>query len=207
MADKLSVYNEALRHVRQRALASLTEEGKARRALDREYNNSVDDVLSKGLWNFAFKKVEISADTDLDPNFGLDYAFTKPDDYVRLASISDSPELESGLLRYDDDKDNWYADVDTIYVKYVSNDTAYGYSINDWPRPFAKAVAADLAEKVALEITGDVSIRNSAVVIARDELHEARRLDAVDERVKFAPAGTWTTRRFGARRRSKRDRM
>jgi hypothetical protein len=200
MADKLSVYNEALRYMSQRSLASLTEEGKARRALDREYNNAIDDVLADSLWNFAMKTVEISADTDLDPVFGFQNAFTRPDDFVRLVNISDNEAADTDLPRFDVDKDNWYADVEKIYVKYISNDSAYGYSINDWPRPFASAVAATLAAHTCYEITGDKSIRNDCIVIARDKLSAASRLDAMEERVKFSPMGSWAQSRLSGRR-------
>ena len=57
------------------------------------------------------------------------------------------------LSRYFDEASYWYADIDTLYVRYVSNAATYGSDMSKWPRSFTEFVAAHFASKIILKIS------------------------------------------------------
>lgn len=190
MADKLEIYKGTLQLLGNAAgLSSLTEVSAARSRLDDIWLPSVNYMLSKGLWNFAMRSVELSADTDVSPAFGHTYAFSKPTDWVRTASISQYGDFRDGFENYDDENGYWFADIDTLYIKYVSNDANYGLNISSWRQPFAQALEAYLAFKSGLPISADRGNRNDMHSLHKALLKEAKALDAVDEKVRYRPAG------------------
>lgn len=190
MADRLEIFKGALRHLGNAAgLSSLTEVSASRQALDDAWQSSVDFLLEKGLWNFAIRAVEFAYDENMEPLFGYDYAFSKPTDWVRLVSISDEPTFREGLADYADENGYWYANVETIYVRYISNDDAYGWNVGSWRQSFAKCLEAYLAFSSSLPISADRGNRNDLYNLYKQLLKDAKTLDAVDERVQQKPAG------------------
>lgn len=190
MASKLSIYKAALRYLGNAAgVASLTEVSPARYALDDVWQEAGEYMLAKGLWNFAIRSSEFQRDEDVEPLFGYQYAFSKPMDWVRTVSISIDPTFTQGFEDFVDETDYWYANNDTLYVRYISNDTDYGWNIGKWREPFAQAFAAYMAFQCALPLSSDKGTRNDLFNLSKTLLTEAKTLDAVDDRVDYAPAG------------------
>lgn len=190
MADRLTIYRGALRLLGNAAgLSSLTEEGPGRRALDDVWQGAGDLLLSKGMWNFALRSVEISNDEDVEPLFGYQYAMSKPDDWVRTVNISDSPTMREGYEDFRDEPGYWYVNVDPVYIRYVSDHTDYGWNVGAWGAPFAKAMEAYMAFESGLAISSDKGNRNDIYSLYEKRLKEARMLDAVDEAVSWKPRG------------------
>lgn len=197
MADKLAIYKGALRLLGPHELAALTDDRPERYQLDDAWDNAVAYMLQDGLWNFAIRTTTISASGS--PVAGWAYAFPKPADLVRIVGISDEPTFRGGFEEYQDEGGKWYANVDTLYVRYVSNDASYGMSIASWPQSFAKALEAYLAFECGLPISKDRGNRNDLYSLFRSRLSRAKTLDAFDESVKTAPAGRLVRSRFTSR--------
>jgi hypothetical protein len=83
----------------------------------------------------------------------------------------------------------WNTDIETIYVKYISNDVTYGLNLGLYPENYCSALGAHLALRSALPITRDKVTRNDLIALKREALATSRRLDAVDESVKSKPVG------------------
>jgi hypothetical protein len=181
MADRLTIYQGALRLLGPSELASLSEDRPEKRKLDAAWSTCVDHLLEQGLWNFAIRSVELAYDEDVEPIFGYDYAFSKPDDWVRTASMSTS-------VSYGDDFEEY---------QYVSNDSAYGYNVGAWRQSFAKALEAYLAFECGLPISADRGNRNDLYSLYEKRLARAKNLDAVDERVRKTPTGNLVNARLG----------
>lgn len=196
MASKLELYNDALLILGERKLASLTEAREPRRALDDAYDKSLDYCLEQGFFNFAMRAVQIDSSASVVPTFGYQYAFTKPTDFIRMYRQSANPQLDPPLLDIVDEPNYWFANIDPLYVKYVSDSTAYGKDLSLWPETFADYVAMRLALKTCKRITGkepdDVLIKGE-----KKARVDARGKDAMNEPPGFAPTGTWV----GSRRR------
>jgi len=190
MADRLSIYKSALRYLGNAAsLSSLTEAGPSRLALDDTWPAAGEYMLAKGLWNFAIRNSQLTEDEDVEPLFGYQYAFSKPDDWVRTVSISNEATFQSGYEDFADETGYWYANDDTLYIRYISNDDDYGWNVGAWREPFAQAFACYLAFQCGLPLSSDKSNRNDLFNLFKGLLSEAKSLDAIDERVAFSPAG------------------
>ena len=197
--SKLSLYNDALFLVGEREIASLTESREPRRVLDRAWDaGAVDACLEQGLWKFALRAVEIDYSTSVTPDFGYARAFDKPTDYVRTAAVCADEFFNVPLLQYADEADYWFSDLDTMYVKYVSDDDDYGYDYGKWPQTFSKYVSAYLANEIAPRLTQDKEKRVMIDSLMTRRLKDAKSKDAMNDPTKFPPPGSWVrSRRHG----------
>lgn len=160
MTSRLSLYNDALLMAGERALASLTENVEPRLLLDQVWDNGgVDACLEEGQWMFAMRTVQIDYDPGMEPDFGYQRAFDKPEDWILTSAFCSDEFFKVPVLRYVDEAGFWFSDLDTIYVRYVSNDSSYGTDLSLWPQSFEEFVAAHFASKIILKITNDESRR------------------------------------------------
>lgn len=207
MTDRLSLYNGALvEHLGERRLADLSENREPRRVLDDIWDGgAVRYCLEQGYWNFAMRTVRIDYDPSIEPQFGHRRAFDRPDDFVRLAAISADEYFDAPLTAYRDEAGRWFADLDILYVRYVSDDPEYGMDLARWPQTFAQWVQAYLALKACARLTGSKVDKESLKKDARRLLVDARSKDAMNEGARFLPPGGWTLARTAgsARRRDR----
>jgi hypothetical protein len=198
MTTKLFIYNEALGHLGERQLASLNEPREPKRVLDSYWSDVVAFCLSQGLWKFAKRTVQIDHDTAVTPQFGFNYCFAIPSDWVRTIVVSTSPNMDPPLLQFSGEAGFWYANLTPIFVSYVSNDPTYGMNIGMWPEHFVDYVALRLARQACLRITNDKELKAS---LQKDE-DRARRVakaeEAMDEPPGLPPVPFWARARRGA---------
>ena len=138
MASKLDLFNAALLEIEMPVLSALTETGERRRTLDAVYDRVVEECLASGSWNFATETVKLSADTGVEPAFGMTEIFAKPADWIRTVSISADENFTHPETEYEDEE-NWFsASTTPIYAKYVSNDTGMGLELVRWTQHFTR---------------------------------------------------------------------
>lgn len=198
MATKIELYNQALSHLSTERLDptnGLSEERKERYELDSVYEKSRLLLLEEGLWKFAIRSSQLTYDPDLEQNYGLQYAFAIPDDFVRLAAFCDDPYFKHEVEDYVEENGIWYTSVDTIYIRYVSKGEDYGLNLGLYPENYCVALTAEMALRSALPISKDRGTRNDLIRIKTEALAKSRRLDALDERIKRAPPGRWVSSR------------
>lgn len=209
-ATRLSLYGVATRFIGERPPASLTENSEARAALDEVWtagSGAVRYLLECGLWNFAMRAVEIDAATDVTPSFGWQEAFAIPTDYVRLSQISADETFTTPLNDYEIEGSYIYADVDPLYMRYVSDDEAFGSDLGKWPESFALYAGYWLGFQIAPRIKSDLDLERLEKRLNR-AMRDAKAKDAVNERTRFAPLGAWASARLGGggrRDRGKRN--
>lgn len=196
MTTQLDIYNGALLHCGERFLASLTEQREPRRLLDHVWSsNGVKTCLEHGQWNFAMRTVEVDYDPSIEPGFGYNRAFTKPDDWVLTSSVCADEFFRSPLTRYVDESGYWYSDMDTIFVRYVSNDSNYGMNINAWPDSFREYVEAFFASKIILRLCNSEQELARVVAIKDKLLKTAKSRAAMAEPTSFPARGNWSLSR------------
>lgn len=197
MASKLGIYNEALGHLEERRITSLSEAREPRRVLDDYWDSNLGYCLEQGFWNFAMRAVQVDSSTSVTPTFGYSYAFAKPSDWVRTFLVASDEDQRSPLLDYKDEPNYWYAEFDPLYISYVSKDAAYGLDLSIWPETFANYVALRLAKQACIRITSSASMKNELMVYEKRALADARSKDAMNEPPGFAPRGSWVRSRGG----------
>ena len=149
---KLSIYNGALRHLGSRNLASLSENREPRRVLDEVWgpsDSAVKYALERGEWNFAIRTAMVQYNPSVEPDFGFMRAFDKPDDFARLAGLSIDGRFSMPMTndQYVDEATFWFADYDTLYVRYVSTHDNYGLNGAGWSQTFIEYLKLYLAHE------------------------------------------------------------
>lgn len=202
--SQLDLFNGALRILGERKLASLSESREPQRVLTDIWNEgkgATRAMLEKGLWNFAIRTSQMTYSPSTTPPFGYQYAFNKQTDHVRTAAVCSDPYFNQPLTQYDDEAGYIFADLNTIYVKWVSDDASYGSNYSLWTQEFILYFENYLAWRSCKRITGkDPNTVNGSSSITRDYEKQgikARSLEAMDEPAKFFPSGTWSGSRRG----------
>jgi hypothetical protein len=200
MATKIQLYNGALRILGERKLASLTEASEARRLLDDVYDEgAVRACLESGMWNFAIRSVEAAYTPSVAPDFGFSRAFDKPTDWVRTIALCSDDRFRSPLdaTQYSDEAGYWFSDHDTLYIRYVSDDSSYGGDLAGWPMSFTKFVQAHLAFEIAPKLTPAATALSNVAQIRAKALHDARNKDALNEGAQVPVTNSWVRSRMG----------
>lgn len=202
-ASQLGLYNGALRLLKERKLASLSEDREGRRLLDDAWgdgatNGSVRRCLELGQWSFATRTVQADYDTDIAPPFGYTYAFAKPSDLVRICGVWSDERATNPVTEYADERGYWYSDLQTLYASYVSNGVNYGADLSQWPELFAKVVEADLAMEIAPSLTTSDDKLQLVSKAFEQALKNALATDAMNLPTRFAPSGSWVRSRMSS---------
>jgi hypothetical protein len=194
-ASKLTLFNGALALLKERPLASLSENREPRRALDSAWDRgAVKACLEDGQWKHAARTVMLDASVSITPDFGYQYGFDKPDDFVRLMGIWSDEMLSQPFSDYREEAGFWYGSLETMYVKYVSDHASYGMDLSLWPQSFVELVEAELAAKVAGPMT---DAGKEMLQLRAERLTRALSRDAMVDPTKHPPAGSWVTARRG----------
>lgn len=198
MADKLSVYNHVASIVQESRLLNLTENRALRLECDAAWDNCVRKVLEAANWGFATRTIAIEASSDIDPEFGFQFVFEKPSDWLRTAAISADPDFYTPLEHYTDEGGLWSSHFEKIYVKMISSLDTHGFNLGLWPQYFADAVAYDIAHRICGPIQTSATSREQIARDKRRSLVRAIQSDGAAKAVKRPPAGRWTRSRMGA---------
>lgn len=193
---KQDVYDEALLICRERKVLT-TENIEARRLLDGVWDRgAIDYCLKQGLWKFALRSVQLIPESGITPTFGNQFAYAQPSDFIRTAALSPDEYFYHSVFDVEPEGGFWYVDYDIVYLKYVSNDAAYGGGLNNWTVDFQKYVSAYLAYNVCGSISG---ISEDKIKMVRDimmDYHtDARNKDAMESPTKFRQSGRLTSSR------------
>ncbi len=163
MTTKLQIYNGALSLIGDRLLASLTESRESRRLLDLVYDDDgVKACLEAGQWYFAMRSQKITYDPSISPTWGFRRVFDVPSDHVRTCALCSDEQFEIPLINYREEANFWYTDIDIIYVRFVSQDTNYGFDLSLWPQSFTEFVKAHFAYKISPTVTASAGTKKSS---------------------------------------------
>lgn len=198
MTTKLIVWNAALRLCQERALATLTENREPQRLLSAAWDGGVINYcLEQGQWNFAIRSSKLEYAPTISPSFGYARAFEKPDDYIRLVGFGLDPYFNVPLNQYQDESGFWFADNDEIYVRYVSNDNAYGNDLSLWPESFTNFVQAYLASQIIGNLAHSDNKIARVIQSLKESKYDALNKDAIETPQKFQQLSSWAGSRSG----------
>jgi len=197
MATKLSIYNGALRALGERH-TTLTEAREPRRLLDDVWDGGgLDRCLAAGQWNWAARTVQLSASLS-QPSFGYTNAFELPSDAHRVLAVASDGRMERPLTRYEFSNSVFYADLEAIYIRYVSNDPSYGGDLSIFPPHYESFVEAHFAAEIAPKLTAAADKVDRMIKRRRDALNDAQAIDAQFGPSQLPPTGSWARARHGS---------
>ena len=204
MTTQLKIYNGALTLCEAREIVDLTVNEEGRRLLDSVWNDGgVRYCLEQAQWKFAMRAVKLDADTTFTAEFGYQYTFAKPSDWIATSSVSLDEYFNEPLTRYMDEGGFWYCDHDEIYVRYVSEHADFGGDLTIWPATFADYVKAHFASRIVHKLPGSErvieKITHPRTGEAARRLSIAKNKDAMAGPTTFPVQGSWARARSGGR--------
>lgn len=194
-ASILGVYNAALRWLESRPLANLQEPREPRRLLDAEWTNAVNKCLYDGYWNFAIRMVQANPDVNQQTIFSYKYCYTKPADWIRTFQVSEDDRFYRLIRKYEDHNNVWFCDIPTMYVKYVSSDTNFGWNLGLWTPGFTEYLAGYLATLIGPRVIQDGQKIQGLDMRLKRTKASALATDAMDLPPGRPPLGTWVEAR------------
>lgn len=205
-ASELSICNGALTtHIGERAVTQdeLTNGSTetARTFSDVWSRDGIETVLNSGQWNFAIRSAKIDSDPSVSPSWGYQYAFDKPTDFVRVCGVCQDEYFRIPLLDYNYEAGYWFTNIDPIYVRYVSNDSAYGGDYSLWPPHFQRYVEAWVALQMSPRLTHSPTDKKVTQDDVDKLLKHAQAEDAMQQPTRFPPPSSWVLSRRGRNRR------
>ena len=141
------------------------------------------------------RAIAIDYDTGIQTDFGYGRAFAKPDDWVLTSAVCTDEWFRTPALRYVDEAQYWYADVDTLYVRYVSDDALYGMNMNKWPDSFREFVEVHFATKIIAKLSNSEEETQRLMRLRRDFMDRAKSKAAMAQPTSFPAQGSWTRAR------------
>lgn len=198
--DRLKIYNGALLICAERELASLSENQASRHMLDLVWNDGgARYCLEQGQWHFAMRTARLSNNTSIEPDFGYRKIFDKPTDWVATSGVFQDEYLTTPLTRYADEVAYWFCDFEEIFVKYVSDDTAFGMDLSRWPSSFIDYVKAYFAGRIIRKLPGGADrvadLTHPKTGLVAQTLLIAKNKAAMAQPTTFPTRGTWTAAR------------
>jgi len=156
----------------------------------------VATVLEDTGWTFALTSSKLSFDPSLEPEWGFNRVYTKPNDMHRLDGIYTDNFFQNPLKDYIDEGDLWYCGLDEIFVQYVN--TSFLTSVDDWPRYFANVLSGEIAVLLAPGMAPDFI--EYAEEKKAEFMREAASTDAMSGPPQRIRTGSWVDTRFSNRR-------
>ena len=196
---QLKLYNGALRECGHRKIANLSVSEEARHLLDDVWDGGaiIDYFLEQGDWNFATRATKIDSTSDVTPDFGLQYAFDKPSDWKRTSAIAQDEYFRVPLVDFEDEQAYWFADIDPIYVRYVSNDSSYGGDLSLWPWTFTFWAETHLASRIVHKLSAAQTNQEKLEGLAEKRKKDAIGKDALGNPTRRVAQGSWSRARTG----------
>lgn len=207
--DRLALYNGALMLAGETFLATLTEQREPRRLLDQVWDvGGVRACIEKAQWHFAMRAVRLDHDPAYARDWGYAYAFSKADDWVQTSAVCSDEFFRTPITSYQDEVGYWYADVDPIYIRYVSDDAAFGGNMSKWPASFCNFVKCYFASEILPKLAGDRAEQMRRIMGPPGQpekgqlhitFHMAKSSAAFGQPTQYPAQGAWSSARRGNR--------
>lgn len=182
MATKLGVFNEAALILKQRPVASLSEQTPTRVIFEQAWAPTLEYMIGVGRWHFGARTVALEKEDAAVPEFGFANYFAKPEDYAGLVWISASPYGMPTLNDYSEEGAYWAADCNPLYMKFISSGATYGGDLGKWTPHFTRAVAYELADRTAGSLTkASANDLERLAKMKERALHKAKSLEAFNQ--------------------------
>lgn len=172
MGDKLSIINAALMKVGLPLAASLTDCDWNASSI---YDTVAAQVLRSFAWGFATRYAVLGRSVQ-EPAFGFQYAYTLPQECLRVIDVRCGEDLRSPRARFVLSENLLYANITPCNCRYV----ARILDPSVWPPDFADAVAARIAAEIANLSAQTMSMTSGLVQLYQLSLAQAQAIDATE---------------------------
>lgn len=186
MASKVDICNRALIRLGAKTITSLTEDSKEARLCNIIYDQIRKDILRGHPWNFAIKRVTLTANANEFPEFDFAYFLALPSDCLRLWTVSDT------LHPFKVEGRNLVADFEEADVIYIADIT----DTEQFDSMFVSLFVLRLAVELGYNLTGSGSIVQMLDAEFRQLRREAKLFDAQEGILDSFDDGSWLYNRY-----------
>lgn len=199
MASVIQVANRALTKLGSGRITSLSDDVKAARSINSCFEDIRDDELRVNRWQFAMKRVSLAALASA-PEFGFNYQYALPADFLRLDMIND--EYPSAVMdnyigaetqEYMVEGNLILTDIQApLKLRYIARIT----DPNQWDVNFREMVASRIAMEICEDLTQSDTKKNSAAKDYDRARKVAIRIGAIEKPPATPPDNTWIISRI-----------
>jgi hypothetical protein len=190
--DWRAIYNNALMILGLDEINSNTDDSDRKVKLDvARSSNLIEYLLEKTGWHWAIQSYQAQYNPSLEPEWGYNRVFDKPDDLHRLDGIFEDEMMQTPLKNYKDEGEYIYTNINTIYIQFVSN--GYLTTPSYWPSYFRRLVAAAMARDVAMSLGVDPRI---PATLYEEIEYEAKNIDIMQSPPRKISTGSWVRARY-----------
>lgn len=181
---QIKVCNLALIRVGADRISSITEDKKSAILLNAIYEQCRDEVLRARHWNFATKRA-VLAPTSTSPDFGYDYEYDLPSDWLRTL---EPDSLDTDFVQEDS---KLLTDEDSLNFLYIYRNT----DESSWDSQFASSLGWKLAAEVAFALTGSLALAQGCMQAYEASLKQASSTDSTEGNPPDVEIIDWTDAR------------
>lgn len=193
--SKVEICNGALSHCGEASITSLTQEGKAARILNRQYDLVRKRVISKYRWNFTKTRVSLAADPTA-PDSGFLYRHRHPSDLISLIGIADDAEDQrnytSSSVVFKNEAGFILSDTTPLSIIYTADIT----DTSQFDAAFVAVLEYYLATKIYYDLTKGAERYTTLVQEREKAVKEARFAHAMENTPEIIMASDWMDSRF-----------
>ena len=183
----VSICNKALVNIGAAQISDIAENTKSAIKCNTFYEYCRDTVLADHPWNFAKERVVLTADATA-PEFGYDYRFVLPEDYLMSVQIVDSDDENVEVSR---EGNYLLCDTDVIYLVYIKRVT----DTSLFSQGFVKSLILLLSAHLAFDITGSSTKFDQMMKMYMLSLPDAKKSNSVENQKKAVRITTWIDQR------------
>src|SRR5690606_17917044 len=187
----VAICNSALAKVGAAPINTLDDESRNGRICKEQYAKVRRKMLSSHPWNFAIARVALSATTNV-PAFEYSKEFLLPSDVLRVIE-TDLYESDPWKVEFNVDNNKvLLCNSSAVKIKYIKDIT----DPTKFPPYFDEVLAWGLASDICYAITQSFSVTQQMYSASKNELREARSMDAQESGRDTFEANAWIDVRF-----------
>lgn len=174
MTTVVGICNMALGELRADPIVALTDNNPRAEACSVFYDEDRKQVLRDHTWNFAIKRTGALTAESTGPTFEFSYYHLLPTDFLRIVGVYGEDLLETLTPEeYQIENGKIASDYETIYIKYIydNEDTTMFDPL------FVKTLSLKLANSIALQVTGNASLKDGMFQLYELALQKAKTVD------------------------------
>lgn len=194
-AEWVKIYNDALFIMGLPEIAGENDDSNRRVKLTRALNAGiVEEMLEETGWQFALQSTKVEYDASVEPAWGYQRAFAKPNDLHTIDGLFTDEYMTTPLKSYQDENDYFFCDYDEFYLSYLS--TTWLTTPASWPMYFRRLVAARMAKDAAMTLRDEGADMTAAQMEYEDRKSSALSKNAMQSPPRKIANGSWVRSRF-----------
>jgi len=175
MATAIQISNIALNNVGDGTITAFDDANARARACKLRFEDVRDAVLRSHPWNCMTHRTELSRSGDYTPPFEYDYAYVLDNTSVlRVLGLYESDQYD---YPFKVEGQFLLTNATTAKIKYIKKPASRD-DTTDFDAQLVQAIAMALASEIAMDLTGQASLRDRLIAKFQQVLSEARSIDA-----------------------------